>query len=79
MINPRKKTHWEVVKWIMRYLRGMSNLCLVYGSSGSIRDIVLYIDSDYGGDLLRRRSSTCYVFTLFGLCYYLESNIIVYN
>ena len=66
MSNPGK-THWEVVKWIMRYLRGTSNLCLVYDSSGSTSDIVgyTYFDSDYDGDLLRRRSLTCYVFTLF--------------
>ena len=41
----------------------MSNLCLIYGSTS---DIVGYIDSNYGGDLLRRRSLTCYIFTLFG-------------
>ena len=50
----------------MQYLRGTSNLCLFYGSSGSISDIIHYTDSDYGGDLLRRSSLTCYVFTFFG-------------
>ena len=50
----------------MQYLRGTSNLCLVYGSSGSTSDIVGYTNSDYDGDLLRRISLTCYVFTLFG-------------
>ena len=47
-------------------MRGTRNLCLVYGSSGSISDIIHYTDSDYGGDLLRRSSLTCYVFTFFG-------------
>ena len=65
MSNP-EKTHWEVVKWIMRDLRGMSNLCLVYRSSGFASDIVGYTYSNYGGDLLRRRSLKCYAFTLFG-------------
>ena len=41
MSNPRK-THWESIKWIMRYLRGTSYSCLIYGSSGSTSDIVGY-------------------------------------
>ena len=47
----------------MRYLRGTSNLCLVYGSSGFTSDIVGYTDSDYDEHLLRRRSLACYVFS----------------
>ena len=43
------KTHWEAVKWIIGYLRGTSNLCMVYSSNGSTSDIVGYIDSYYGG------------------------------
>ena len=39
---------------------------MVYGSCGYTTDIVGYTDSNYGGDLLRRRSLICYVFTLFG-------------
>ena len=31
MSNPGK-AHCEVVKWIMRYLKGSSSVCLVYGS-----------------------------------------------
>uniref|UniRef100_A0A2N9IRB9 Integrase catalytic domain-containing protein n=1 Tax=Fagus sylvatica TaxID=28930 RepID=A0A2N9IRB9_FAGSY len=32
MVNPGKE-HWEAVKWIFRYLRGSSKLCLSFGSS----------------------------------------------
>ncbi|RVW64894.1 Retrovirus-related Pol polyprotein from transposon TNT 1-94 [Vitis vinifera] len=31
MSNPGK-AHWEAVKWIMRYLKGSSSVCLVYGN-----------------------------------------------
>ena len=41
-----KKTCWEAVKWIMRYLRGTGNLCPVYGSSGSTSDIIGYTNYD---------------------------------
>lgn len=41
-------------------------MCLVYGSNGSSRGIVGYTDGDSGGDLIRRRSLTCYIFTLYG-------------
>jgi hypothetical protein len=36
-MNNISKEHWEVVKWILRYLRGSSTHALCYGGS----DIVL--------------------------------------
>ena len=45
----------------MRYLRGSSSVCLQFGRT---RDgIARYVDSDYAGDLKKRRSLTGYVFT----------------
>ena len=32
LANPGK-THWEAVKWIFRYLRGTSKVCLSFGGS----------------------------------------------
>jgi hypothetical protein len=63
MNNPGKE-HWEVVKWILRYLRGTSTHALCFGGS----NIVLqgYVDSDMAGDKDSRRSTTGYVFTVGG-------------
>ena len=58
------KEHWKAVKWIMRYLRGSSSVCLQFGRT---RDgIAGYVDSDYAGDLDKRRSLIGYVFTIGG-------------
>eukprot|EP00253_Pinus_taeda_P006093 PITA_06093 len=58
------KEHWKVVKWVLRYLRGTSDHCIVFnGSEGSVCG---YVDADYAGDLDKRRSTTGYVFTLAG-------------
>ena len=63
MANPGKE-HWNAVQWIFRYLRGTSSACLQFGKS---RDgLVGYVDSDYAGDLDKRRSLTGYVFTIGG-------------
>ena len=45
--NPGKE-HWNGVKWILRYLRGTSRLCLCYGN-GKL-ELNGYSDSDYAGD-----------------------------
>ena len=66
MANPGKG-HWEAVKWILRYLKGTSDIGLLYGRDKTIsRDMVGYVDSDYAGDLDKRRSLTGYLFTLGG-------------
>ena len=55
------------MKWILRYLRGSTDVGWVLDRgvdfSGKLTG---YVDSDYAGDLDRRRSLTCYVFTLCG-------------
>ena len=60
MANPGK-THWQAMKWILRYLRGSDNSCLEFGRTESL---VGYVDSDYAGDLDKRRSLTGFVFCL---------------
>ena len=58
--NPGKE-HWIAVKWMMRYLRGTSNLCLCFGGGKS--HLVGYTDSDMAGDVDTRRSTSGYIFT----------------
>ncbi|XP_059281019.1 secreted RxLR effector protein 161-like [Lycium ferocissimum] len=66
MSNP-SKTHREAIKWILRYLKGSSNVGLTFCRIRNKGFSVLgYVDSDFVGDLDRRRSTTGYIFTLAG-------------
>eukprot|EP00253_Pinus_taeda_P033039 PITA_33039 len=63
------KEHWTVVNQIFRYLRGTSDYGLCYqGRLGLERvlDIGGFVDADWDGDLDQRRSTSGYVFNLFG-------------
>ncbi|CAJ2648559.1 unnamed protein product [Trifolium pratense] len=61
--NPAKE-HWEGVKWILRYLKGTSEMCLCF-RKGNI-SLQGFSDADLGGDLDTRKSTTGYIFTLGG-------------
>uniref|UniRef100_A0A1X7SRM0 Reverse transcriptase Ty1/copia-type domain-containing protein n=1 Tax=Amphimedon queenslandica TaxID=400682 RepID=A0A1X7SRM0_AMPQE len=57
--------HWKAVKHIFRYLIGTVNFGLLYSRTSSI--CVGYSDSDWGGDLDDRKSTTSgYVFQIGG-------------
>lgn len=57
--------HWEAVKWLLRYVKGSSELNLVFTRSKDFR-IQGYCDSDFAGDLDKKRSISGYVFTVGG-------------
>ena len=59
------KEHWAAVKRIFRYLKGTSDVGLIYGCDNP-RLVIGYSDCDYAGDVDSRRSITGYVFTLDG-------------
>jgi len=64
--NPGK-THWEAVKWILRYLKGSPDLGLVFDQHrADPGGVVGSVDANYGGDLDWRRSLSAYIFTLCG-------------
>jgi hypothetical protein len=65
MANPGRQ-HWDAIKWIFRYLRGITDYNITFARQKSDLSIVRYVDTDYVGDLDDRRSSTDYVFTLAG-------------
>jgi hypothetical protein len=52
------------VKWILRYLKGTTNAHLEFERSDA--KLTNYVDSDFMGDLDKRRSLTAYIFTLGG-------------
>uniref|UniRef100_A0A803N377 Reverse transcriptase Ty1/copia-type domain-containing protein n=1 Tax=Chenopodium quinoa TaxID=63459 RepID=A0A803N377_CHEQI len=58
------KVHWEVVKWLLRYFKGTSNVCLEFGRDAN--GLIGCCDLDYGGGLDDRKSTSGYVFTLGG-------------
>ena len=57
------KRHWTAVKRILRYLRGTSNLGLIYREDNP-RAITGYSDADWAGDVGDRKSTSGYVFLM---------------
>ncbi|WVZ16441.1 hypothetical protein V8G54_009423 [Vigna mungo] len=66
MINPGP-THWEALKWMLRYIRGSLGTGLSFQNNfqggGYIEG---FVDSDFAGCMDTRKSRSGYVFTLFG-------------
>eukprot|EP00253_Pinus_taeda_P036513 PITA_36513 len=55
MANPGKE-HWSAVKWVLWYLRGTSDYCITYNKSSEF--VCRYVDSNFAGDLDKRRSTS---------------------
>lgn len=61
------KEHWNAVKWILRYLKGTSNYALVFDKNkANCTEIRGFVDSDFAGDLDKRKSIFGYIFTVCG-------------
>ena len=58
------KEHWAAVKWILRYLRGTSNVCLCYGKGKLILDG--FTDANMVGNIDSRKSISGYLMTFVG-------------
>jgi hypothetical protein len=64
MANPTE-LHFQVVKRVLRYIRGTVELGIFYKRRGD-RMLLAYTDSDYAGDVCDRKSTSGYVFSLSG-------------
>ncbi|KAL5581336.1 hypothetical protein UlMin_013778 [Ulmus minor] len=67
MSNPEKE-HWLGMKWLLRYLKGSSDVGLVYEKRGKSIWLEGYADLDCGADRDKRISITSYFFNLNGCC-----------
>jgi len=62
--NPAKE-HWEGIKWILRYHKGTSEMCLCFRKSNLT--LQGFSDADLGGDFDTKKSTAGYTFTLGGI------------
>ncbi|CAL5327779.1 unnamed protein product [Camellia sinensis] len=67
--NPGKE-HWEAVKWILRYLKGTTKMCLFFRDAKPVLEG--YTDSDMAGDLDGRKSISGFLFTFAGEARFLQ-------
>lgn len=65
-ISKWNDTHYQAAKHLLRYIRGTTDLCLVFDGNCGKRIIQGYADADWGGDLDTRRSTTGYIFKVYG-------------
>jgi hypothetical protein len=63
-MNNLGKEHWEAVKWILRYMRGIDTHELCFGGLDTC--LQGYVDSNMAGDKDSRRSTRWYFFTIGG-------------
>lgn len=57
-------SHWGAVKRLMRYIKGTCDYKLTYGTSNE--NLKGFSDADWASDLDERKSTTGYIFTIFG-------------
>lgn len=67
MHDPRK-SHLLAGKKVLRYIKGTwrYGVFFSYGKKGSKEEVMRFSDSDWCGDNLNRRSTTCYIFKFQG-------------
>lgn len=65
-ISKWNESHWLAAKHCLRYIRGTSDLSLTFDAHSSKRVALDYVDADWGGDMDTRRSTTGYIFKVYG-------------
>ncbi|PHT25114.1 hypothetical protein T459_35759 [Capsicum annuum] len=63
MANPGKE-RWEAVKWLLRYLKGISSTSLCFGNGKMI--LQGFVDADLSGDVDSSMSTSGYIYTVGG-------------
>lgn len=58
-------THWNALKYVLRYVKGTKDFKLVYKRSTNESPLTGYVDSDFARDL-DRKSTTGYIFEIYG-------------
>jgi hypothetical protein len=61
--NPGKE-HWAAMKWILRYLKGTSRVCLCFGNVKQVLE--RFTDADMASDIDSRKSTSGYLITYSG-------------
>jgi hypothetical protein len=63
------KENWTTIKRVFRYLHGTTDHAIYYQGKarpGRVLDVHGFVDADWAGDLDQTRSTSGYVFSLFG-------------
>ncbi|XP_042012165.1 secreted RxLR effector protein 161-like [Salvia splendens] len=76
MSNPGK-SHWQALKWMLRYLKGSSEYGISYkGFRDQTKEVLEgFCDSDYASNKDNRKSQTGYIFTMYGSAVSWKSNL----
>ena len=75
MANPGQ-AHWNALKWLFRYLNGSLGNGLRFKKSAQGREALAgYVDADFAGCVDTRKSTTGYVFTLYGTAVTWKANL----
>ncbi|CAM8885204.1 unnamed protein product [Rhodiola kirilowii] len=75
MENPGR-SHWQVVKWLLRYIKGTLDKGLLFGGDQLNSEIIEgYVDSDFAGNIDTRKSQTGLVFTVYGAAVSWKANL----
>ena len=61
--------HWEATKWLFKYIKGTTNVGLVYKRREETKlRLEGFVDADYARNKDNRRSTTAYMLCLNGCC-----------
>ena len=63
MSNPGHE-HWKALQWVLNYINGTLNACLVYKCRFDTPDLVRYVDSYFTGDRDSLKSTMMYFYML---------------